>query len=71
MEAGDEFISQAADVYAQAGEYTQSAKLYRKCGKFDQAVGLVTTHRDEVELSVVEDVIDVAKLYYHQANELK
>ena len=71
MEAGDDFIGKAAEVYAKAGEYTLSAKLYRKCGKFDQAVGVVTKYRDEVESSVVDDVIGVAKLYYHQADELK
>ena len=61
----------AAQVYAEAEEFTSAAKLYRKCAKFDEAVAIVTDHRPLVELEVAENIIDVAKLFYFKSGELE
>lgn len=61
----------AAHAYAEAEEFTNAAKLYRKCAKFDEAVAIVTDHRPFIELEVAENIIDVARLFYFKSGELE
>jgi len=61
----------AAQAYAEAEEFTVAAKLYRKCAKFDEAVAIVTDHRQFVEQEVAENIIDVARLFYFKGGELE
>lgn len=68
-EANDAF--QAAEAYSKAQEFTKAAKLYRKCAKFDEAVGIITNHRDQVEPGVVDSITDIARLFYFKAGELE
>jgi len=60
----------AAEAYKQAREYTKSAKLYRKCARFDEAVAIVTQNTDDVDDEVVDNIIEVAKLFYFKGGEL-
>jgi len=67
--AEDDF--RAAEAYHQAQEYTKAAKLYRKNANFDEAVEILTRYRSHVDAEVVENIFDVAKLFYFKAGELE
>ncbi|KAF9524672.1 hypothetical protein CPB83DRAFT_909779 [Crepidotus variabilis] len=67
-EAHDDF--EAAEAYRNAQEYTKAAKLFRKCARFDEAVAIITDHVDQVEVNVVENITDVARLFYFKGGEL-
>jgi hypothetical protein len=54
----------AAKAYLDAEEYTLAAQLYRKDGHFDDAVHIITAHRDKMLSNVVESILDVARLVY-------
>ncbi|KAJ7293966.1 hypothetical protein C8J57DRAFT_1444990 [Mycena rebaudengoi] len=73
-DAGDDL--QAAQAYQDAREFTRSAELWRKLGRFDEAVAIVKAHKKEVRPDVVDKVVNVARLFYfkeqkfEKANEL-
>jgi len=54
----------AVKAYLDAKEYTLAAQLYRKDGHFDDAVHIITAHRDKMPLNVVESILDIACLVY-------
>lgn len=62
---------EAAQAYVKAREFGLAVKLYRKCGMFDEAVDVVTTHREDIEADVAENLLDVARLFYFNRNELE
>ena len=62
---------QAAQAYVEAQEFGLAVKLYRKCGMFDEAVDVVTAHREYIEADVAENLLDVARLFYFNRNELE
>ncbi|KAF7340216.1 UvrD-like helicase ATP-binding domain-containing protein [Mycena venus] len=68
-DAGEDL--QAADIYLEAKEYTRSTELYRKLGKFDEAVDIVQKHREDVRPEVVANVTNVARLYYFKEQKLE
>jgi hypothetical protein len=53
---------EAAQAFLASTDYTLSARHYRKADHFDEAVDVVRNYN--VEASVAETLIDVAKLYY-------
>lgn len=61
----------AAEAYNHAQEFTKAAKLYRKTAKFDDAVAVVTAHREKIDDEVAENIIDVAKLFYFKNGDLE
>ncbi|KAF9014907.1 hypothetical protein BDQ17DRAFT_1418043 [Cyathus striatus] len=61
----------AAQAYYNAEDYSEAVQLYRKCGLFDEAVDIVMNHRGQVKLDVANGVIDVARLFYYQENNLE
>ncbi|KAK7064824.1 UvrD-like helicase ATP-binding domain-containing protein [Favolaschia claudopus] len=61
---GEELL--AAEVYLKAQAYTKSAELYRKLGKFDEAVDIVQKHKEEITPAVVSNVTNVARLFYYK-----
>lgn len=63
--------SDAAEAYNRAQEFTKAAQLYRKAGKFDDAIAVVTAHRDKIDDEVASNIIDIAKLFYFRGGELE
>ena len=63
--------ARAAAAYEIAEEYNDAVRLYRKHDKFDEAVNIVTSHRDKVRPELVQNVVDVARLFYFKEKELK
>lgn len=63
--------SKAAEVYEEAEEYNSAAKLYRKCAKFDEAVAVILQNRDNMDIEICENIIDVARLFYCREGELE
>jgi uncharacterized protein YgiB involved in biofilm formation len=68
-DAGDDL--QAAQSYRDAEEYTRSTELYRKLGKFDEAVAIVKMHKEKIRPDVVTNVTNVARLYYFREQKLE
>ncbi|KZP30395.1 P-loop containing nucleoside triphosphate hydrolase protein [Athelia psychrophila] len=67
--AGDCFVSsgedsRAADTYFEAGQYEVSAKLYRKVGRFDDAVNTIQRYPQKIPADVAASIMDVARLVY-------
>ncbi|KAF8151989.1 hypothetical protein K438DRAFT_1988110 [Mycena galopus ATCC 62051] len=68
-QAGEDL--QAAESYLAAEEYTRSTELYRKLGKFDEAVDILKSHREDIRPEVVESVTNVARLFYFKEHKLE
>jgi hypothetical protein len=67
--AGECFVNhgdnnKAAQVYLDAEEYTLAAQLYRKEGRFDDAIRVIQAYRDMIQPNVVESILDVVRLVY-------
>jgi hypothetical protein len=54
----------AAQAYLNAEEYTLAAQLYRKDGRFEDAIQVIQVHREDMESNVVESILGVARLVY-------
>ncbi|KAH6876648.1 hypothetical protein BKA70DRAFT_1576722 [Coprinopsis sp. MPI-PUGE-AT-0042] len=63
--------ARAAAAYEIAEEYNDAVRLYRKHDKFDEAVNIVTAHRDKVKPDLAQNVVDVARVFYFKQKELK
>lgn len=61
----------AAQNYQDAKEYTRSAELYRKLGRFDEAVDIVKNHKAKIRPEVVANVTNVARLFYFKEHKLE
>ena len=61
-EAGN--VTQAAENYRIAEDFTKASLLFRKAGKFDDAYDIITNHSDKVAPEVLETVKDVTRLFY-------
>ncbi|TFY76337.1 hypothetical protein EWM64_g7674 [Hericium alpestre] len=61
----------AAQAYANASMFTDAAKHYRKAGMFDDAVCIIQEHPEEVNESDADRIMNVARLYYFNRNDLK
>jgi tetratricopeptide (TPR) repeat protein len=68
-DAGDDL--QAAQAYQDAREFTRSAELWRKLGRFDEAVAIVKAHKKEVRPDVVDKVVNVARLFYFKEQKFE
>jgi tetratricopeptide (TPR) repeat protein len=62
---------QAAQAYVQAQEYEVAAKLYRKLGMFDEAVTVIKENEAHMRADVVNNIKDVARLYYFREQALE
>ncbi|KAK0245331.1 hypothetical protein EDD85DRAFT_800629 [Armillaria nabsnona] len=62
---------QAAQIFCHIQDYTHAAELYRDIEKFDEAVAIVKSHKDEMKLKVVQDVIKFARLAYFSNGQMK
>lgn len=67
--SGDDGLAAAA--YVRASEYTLAAQHYRKGAMFDEAVDLIRSHRDVVDTTIAESIIDVSRLEYLRERKLK
>ena len=67
--AGDSV--RAARFFERAAEYDLSAKHYRAAGSFDDAVRLTKTFEDQMQSTVVENIIDISKLYYLTSGDIE
>ncbi|KZT08925.1 uncharacterized protein LAESUDRAFT_566389 [Laetiporus sulphureus 93-53] len=57
-------IAEAAKTYEEAFEYTLSAQYYRQAGWFDEAVRVVKQHRMQIPPKTVDEIVDVARMFY-------
>lgn len=57
-------ITQAAENYRIAEEFTKAVLLFRKLGKFDDVYDIITYHEDKVAPQALESVKDVTRLFY-------
>ena len=60
---------QATQAYLNAGDYDIAAKLFRKLGRFDEAIDIIDVHEEQMSRGVVETIKDVARLYYFREKE--
>ena len=63
FESAGEYL-QAAEAYHQGESYTKSVLLYRRLGKFDEAIEIVLKTNDKVRQDVADDTKNAAKLFY-------
>lgn len=63
--------SRAAEAYHLAGDFTRAVQLYRKLGKFDEAIHVINLHRSQVTPTVVQEVTAVARLFYVSRRKFK
>lgn len=61
---------QAAQIFCHIQDYTHAAELYRDIERFDEAVAIVKSHKDEMALKVVQDVIRLARLAYFSNGQM-
>ncbi|KAF9050293.1 hypothetical protein BJ165DRAFT_1341573 [Panaeolus papilionaceus] len=57
-------LPKGVEYYLLAGNFTRAAILLRKQGLFDEVKDIMTTHGDEIEPTVLENLKDVARLYF-------
>ncbi|KAI0935696.1 hypothetical protein AcV5_004043 [Taiwanofungus camphoratus] len=61
----------AAEAYLHAAEFTLSAQHFRNAEMFDEAIGIIKSHRSAMIESVTESIIDVSRLYYLRDRNLR
>jgi hypothetical protein len=67
--AGDCFLNakrlkDAACAYLSAGLYEKATLVFRQGEMFDEAVDVIKRHRQHISNSVVDEIMDVARLYF-------
>ena len=65
---GDDY--KAAQAYSSATEYTLAAQHFRKAGKFEDAVNVVKLHKDKVNATVAQSIMDVSRLYFLREKQI-
>lgn len=60
----------AAKCYERAEDYSSAAQHYRKAGVFDDAVRVAKTHGDRIHHTIVENIVEVSKLFYLKGGQL-
>jgi tetratricopeptide (TPR) repeat protein len=68
-EAGDK--RRAAKAYVQGGEYTKPTELWDSLGMFDEAIGLIEKHEDEIDAGVREQAVKHGKTHYYKKKDYK
>ena len=61
----------AAKAYYDGEDFTRAAQLYRKVHMFDEAVEVIRAHQDRMDGTVVNQVRDVARLFYFKELRLE
>ena len=61
----------AAEAFYAARDYSKTVKHYRAAGMFDDALNVVKHHEGDVERSIADGVIAVAKLHFLRENEVE
>ncbi|KAF8686413.1 UvrD-like helicase C-terminal domain [Rhizoctonia solani] len=61
----------AAEAFYSANDFDMAARNFRRAGCFDEAVHIVKKHRNCVQNSVAEGIVEVAKLEYFRTNKLE
>ena len=61
----------AAEAFYAARDYNNAAKHYRAAGMFDDALNVVKDHQRDVERSVADGIVAVAKLQFLRENEVQ
>ncbi|KDQ30332.1 hypothetical protein PLEOSDRAFT_155016 [Pleurotus ostreatus PC15] len=69
FEIGGDYF-RAAECYEHVEEFTKSCRLYRKAGKFVQAVDIINSHKGQMDTDVAESIMDVARLFYFTKHDL-
>ena len=59
----------AAEAYHQGESYTESVSSYRRIGKFDEAIAIMSKKNDKVRQDVADDTKNAAKLFYLSRTE--
>lgn len=64
-------MERAAYVHRLAGNFTRSGELYRDLKKFDEALDVVETSRDAMDMKIVDSIVKRARLAYFDAREIE
>ncbi|KAF7340238.1 UvrD-like helicase ATP-binding domain-containing protein [Mycena venus] len=65
-----EDLVQAIAAYSSARHFGKVAELYRRLGKFDDAVATVQTYRQHIDPDIIEKVIGVARFFYFNKGQM-
>jgi tetratricopeptide (TPR) repeat protein len=73
--AGDCFVdagnhSRAGDSYRKAQRYELAAVHYRTAADFDASVEVIKLHASEIDATIRESILNVARLFYLQKQQL-
>lgn len=63
--------AQAARAFEKGLKFTEAAQHYRQAGMFDETVSVIKNHRNSMDSSVADKLIDVARYFYFQRGDLK
>ncbi|KAL7285962.1 hypothetical protein ACG7TL_001077 [Trametes sanguinea] len=68
IHAGDDY--RGAQAYENAFEFTLAAQLYRKAGKFEEAVAVVKNRRSQIPANVADSIVEVSRLFFLRENAI-
>ncbi|KAH9992492.1 hypothetical protein BJV74DRAFT_397873 [Russula compacta] len=63
--------ARAAQAFEKGLKFTEAAQHYRQAGMFDETVSVIKNHRNSMDSSVADKLIDVARYFYFQGGDLK
>ena len=63
--------AQAAKAFEKASKFTEAAQNYRHAGLFDEMVSVIKNHRDAMDHTVADKLMDVARYFYLQRENLE
>lgn len=70
LEAAEKDL-EAARTYIKAEDYDIAASLFRKLGRFDNAIDVIKSNKDKMDPELVESITEVARLFYFREKQLK
>ncbi|CAE6480843.1 unnamed protein product [Rhizoctonia solani] len=61
----------AAEAFYSANDFDMAARNFRRAGCFEQAVGVVKNHKNNVQKNIADEIIGVARLEYLRTDRLE
>ena len=63
-------VVQAAQAYLNARKYTQAVQNFKRARLYDEAVDIVLHYRNEVDRTVADQCLGIARLHLHREGQL-
>jgi tetratricopeptide (TPR) repeat protein len=64
-------ISKAAEAFIHGENFTHAAQLYHKAEKFEEALGVVKAYHERMDVEVINQVKDAARLLYFKLQKFE